>query len=138
MLDTETMTQYIININICLGLDCGLVKICFVQYYIQRCVEFHYPLYVREYGLKVEKGVPLTPKIFKKYPTLQKVFFCVSLSAVFSTQQGSQRDPGNLVLRGAYLDISIRDFSRHYVLSGETQRRALARYQSEDMKTIIN
>ena len=52
------------------------------------------------------------------------------LHTVFRTQQGRQEEPSVKTLR---FPLSA-EFWRHCVLSGGTQRRALPRHQSEEIK----
>ena len=52
------------------------------------------------------------------------------LHAVSRTHQGRQREPSVTTFRSPLSAL----FWRHCVLSGETQRRALLRYQSEEME----
>ena len=58
------------------------------------------------------------------------------LHAASRTYQGRQEDPGNLGLKHFRFQFSI-ELSRHCVLSGEGQRRALPRYQNKEMKILL-
>ena len=68
----------------------------------------------------------------EKTKNKQKIYYKIKnqLHAVSRTQRGRQREPSAKTLRSP---LSAK-FWRHCVLSGGTQRRALPRYQSEEMK----